>query len=335
MTNGVMAGIFIEQEGLSFEHIRELASMAESEGLHSVWLQDHFFFTGRPLLECFTTLSALARVTEEVRLGTLVICNSYRNPGLVARMASTIDRLSEGRLCLGMGAGWHREEYEAYGYEFPPAGTRVGQLEEALQVILSLWTEERTSFRGRFYTFRDAICEPKPLQKPHPPLWVGGGKPRILSMAARLADGVNFLSPAETPFTPEECARRIALLRPEVAGREGFTFSIPGLAVLSRDREEVRRGIKNLMGKYAARRALLEGLRLALKRPGVALSYLKFLLGLSYPSFLFAGGPAELIDQLRPYIDAGADYLILDLHSSGLGPGAIRLFARDVLPALG
>jgi probable F420-dependent oxidoreductase len=333
MGRRVRAGIFVEQEGLAFDDIRQLALQAEAEGLDSVWLEDHFFFTARPLLECFTTLAALARVTEEVRLGTLVVCNSYRNPALVAKMAATIDHLSGGRLCLGMGAGWHRQEYEAYGYDFPPAGIRVGQLEEALQVIRSLWTEERSTFEGRFYTLRDAVCDPKPVQRPHPPLWVGGGRPRILGIAARLADGVNLLSPMEVPFSPEECAERISLIRRRRSG-EGFTFSIPGIAVLSKDVAEVRRGVRTLLEKYASRRRLVEGLLLALKRPDVAISYLKHLLGIAYPEFLFAGTPEDLVEQLRPYVEVGIDYLILDLHSSGLGQEAIGLFAREVLPEL-
>jgi probable F420-dependent oxidoreductase len=331
---GVKAGIFVEQEGLTFEEISQLARVAEAEGLDSVWLEDHFFFTSRPLLECFTTLTALARLTEEIRLGTLVICNSYRNPALVAKMAATIDHLSMGRLCLGIGAGWHREEYEAYGYEFPPPGARVSQLEEALQVILSLWTQERSTFEGRWYSLKEALCDPKPVQKPHPPIWVGGGKPRILRIAARWADGVNLLSPVEVPFSPEECAQKVEYVRRRLGEGRGFTFSIPGLAVISRDRQEVRRGVRTLLGKYASRRSGLEAVIAAARHPRVLTSYLKFMVGLSYPDFVFAGTPEEVVDQLAPYVEAGIGYFVLDFHSSGLAPRAMELFSREVLPGL-
>jgi len=127
-----------------------------------------------PLLECWTTLSALARDTTRLRLGTSVLCNSYRHPSVLAKMAATLDVISEGRLDLGLGAGWFQREFDAYGIPFPPVRDRVSALAESLEVMKAVWTEPNPTYTGRFYTLNGAICDPPPVQRPHPPLWIGG-----------------------------------------------------------------------------------------------------------------------------------------------------------------
>src|SRR5262245_42353159 len=166
-------------EGTTFGALARHWQRAEALGYHSVWLDDHFYGVATPAsddsLECWTLMAALARETSRIRFGTLVLCQSYRNPALLAKMAATVDDPSDGRVECGLGAGWYEREYAAYGYDFPPIGTRLAQLDEALRICRSMWTEERATFRGRHYRVEDAWCNPKPLQRPHPPIMIGGG----------------------------------------------------------------------------------------------------------------------------------------------------------------
>jgi F420-dependent oxidoreductase-like protein len=142
--------------------------------------------------ECWTSVAALARDTKRVRIGQMVTCNSYRNPALLAKMASTVDVLSHGRLELGIGAGWYEHEYRAYGYPYPRAGERLRQLREAVQIILAMWTQEEATFEGTYYQVKGAINQPKGAQKPHIPLLIGGGGEKVtLKLVAQYANACN------------------------------------------------------------------------------------------------------------------------------------------------
>jgi alkanesulfonate monooxygenase SsuD/methylene tetrahydromethanopterin reductase-like flavin-dependent oxidoreductase (luciferase family) len=144
------------------------------------------------MFEAFTMLAALSQRTEKIRLGQMVTCASYRNAGLLAKEAATLDVMSGGRLILGLGAGWYEREYQAYGYEFLPAGDRLRILEETVEVIRRLWTDETVTFDGGFLRFDGAYCDPKPLQQ-LPEIWIGGGGERVtLAIAARRADATNW-----------------------------------------------------------------------------------------------------------------------------------------------
>jgi F420-dependent oxidoreductase-like protein len=213
--SGIRFGIYFDYY-LDFSELKLSVLEAEALGYHSVWIMDHVIWRGHQLpfnekgsvLESWTTLSALAASTQKIRLGTLVLCNSYRNPALLAKMASTLDKISNGRLELGMGAGWHKEEYVAYGFPFPEAKDRIMQLREAIIIIKKMWTERKPSFQGRYYNIEGAICEPKPLQKPHPPLWIGGAGERLtLKVVAELADGYNVGA------SPRDFARKMRILK--------------------------------------------------------------------------------------------------------------------------
>ena len=201
------------QFGFAYEDIRELAHLCEEVGFASLWCSDHLFLDAesedRNCWEAWTTLTGLAVETKTLRLGTLVTCTSYRYPSMLAKIAACVDAMSGGRLEFGIGAGWKQLEYEAYGIPFPPAAERVDRLEEAISIIQAMWTQPSASFEGRYYQIDNAICAPKPVQQPHPPLWVGGKGRRVLGLAGRVADGVNF------PFhsTPEEYAQRLELVR--------------------------------------------------------------------------------------------------------------------------
>src|SRR6202030_3328143 len=143
--------------------------------------------------ECWSSTAALARDTKRVRIGQLVTCNSYRNPALLAKIASTIDALSHGRLDFGIGAGWYEEEYRAYGYPYPDTRERLERLREAIQVILAMWTQDEANFDGKYYQVRGTINQPKGVQKPHIPLLIGGGGEKVtLRLVAQYGDACNF-----------------------------------------------------------------------------------------------------------------------------------------------
>ena len=144
-------------------------------------------------MEGWTVLSALAAVTSRIRLATLVSSVGYRNPAHLAKIAAGVDLISRGRLTFGIGAGWFETEYRQYGWEFPPRpALRIRQMEEAVRLVLAMWTEKRTTFHGKYFHAEDAILEPKPVQRPHPPIMIaGGGEQLTLRMVARLADACN------------------------------------------------------------------------------------------------------------------------------------------------
>lgn len=181
----------------SWETVKNLTLELEKLGYHTVWLGDHFA-KGGYRLESWTTLSALSTITKKIRLGPLVLCNSFRMPSLVAKMAATLDVISGGRLEFGIGAGFYWPEYEAYGVPFPKLSVRVAQLEEALEIITRMWTQKNPSYEGKYYQIREAVCEPKPIQEPHPLITVAGGNEKYtLKVVAKYADRWDFSLPVE------------------------------------------------------------------------------------------------------------------------------------------
>ncbi len=169
----------------------------EDLNYESVWVYDHFHTvpspTQDPTFECWSLMAALSQVTEKVRIGQMCTCNSYRNPAYLTKVASTIDSMSGGRLEFAIGAGWYDQEYKAYGYEYPSAGIRLKMLEEALQIYIAMNTQDKATFEGEYYSIKNAINQPKPLQKPYPPLWVcGGGEKVTLKLLAKYGDYGNW-----------------------------------------------------------------------------------------------------------------------------------------------
>jgi F420-dependent oxidoreductase-like protein len=172
-----------------FDRVRTIVLECEQLGYDSIWLDDHLMFGKKPILECWTTIAALSSITTKIRLGTMVTCNSFRNPALLAKMAATLDVISNGRLELGIGAGVQKDEHIAYGVPFSQPQDRIGKMKEAVEIIKKLWTEEKASYQGKYYRINEAVCEPKPLQKPHPPITIGGtGEKLALKVTAQHAD---------------------------------------------------------------------------------------------------------------------------------------------------
>ncbi|BCL80279.1 LLM class F420-dependent oxidoreductase [Ktedonobacteria bacterium brp13] len=187
----------------AYEAMTSIAQTADEVGFESAWLVDHFHTIPQPsqeiTFECWTTTAAIARDTKRIRIGQMVTCNGYRNPALLAKMASTVDVLSHGRLNFGIGAGWHEHEYRAYGYDYPDAPDRLRLLREAVQVILAMWTQEEAAFEGKYYQVRGAINQPKGVQKPHIPLLIGGGGERVtLKLVAQYGDACNVSGDLKT-----------------------------------------------------------------------------------------------------------------------------------------
>ncbi len=178
-----------KKPSLPFDQVRDMVLECERLGYDSVWLDDHLMFEKRPILECWTTLSALSAITSKIRLGSMVLCNGYRNPAVLAKMAATLDVVSKGRLEFGIGAGVQEDEHEAYGISFPKPRARTDRMKESVEIIKKMWTEEKASYRGRYYRISEAVCEPKPMQKPHPPIIIGGGGEKFtLKVTAQHAD---------------------------------------------------------------------------------------------------------------------------------------------------
>jgi F420-dependent oxidoreductase-like protein len=228
----------------------EIAVLAESLGYDSIWVYDHFHNVPRPaheaVFECWTTIAAISQRTSRIRLGQMVGCNSYRNPGLLAKITSTVDVISGGRLDWGIGAGWYENEYRSYGYEFPKPKDRIGMLRETVEIVKSMWTESETTYRGAHYELVRANCDPKPLQAPHPPIWIGGGGEQLtLRVVARHADCSNFGG------NPEEFARKCEVLKSHcvAVGRDYDTIRktwSPEVFIRSTEAEIVAAGTRSL-----------------------------------------------------------------------------------------
>jgi F420-dependent oxidoreductase-like protein len=204
LPNGwTMSLVGIKDPVEAYETMTNVARAADETGFASIWLVDHFHTVPVPsqevTFECWMSLAALARDTKRIRVGPIVTCNSYRNPALLAKMASTLDVLSHGRLNFGIGAGWYEHEYRAYGYPFPSAPERLRQLREALQVLHAMWEQEEATFQGQYYQVRGAINQPKGVQKPHIPILIGGGGEKVtLKLVAQYGDACNVSGDLKT-----------------------------------------------------------------------------------------------------------------------------------------
>ncbi len=241
-------GVCLPQFDATWAHAREVALAAEEAGLDSVWCVDHFVGIPderQPVLEAWTEMAAIAAVTRRVRLGHLVLCVNYRPPTLLAKMAATLDVVSGGRLVVGLGAGWHQPEYEQYGYAFPPIGTRLAQLDETIEILRRMWTDERATFEGRHFAVRQTACVPKPVQRRVPILIGGGGEKVLLRLVARHADMWNNLG-----VYHDEVARKRDVLAGHcrAIGRDPseIVVSQQTLAAIATDRSEARRRTEQL-----------------------------------------------------------------------------------------
>ena len=237
------------QEGVSWPQWVALARACEEHGVPALFRSDHYLELGgdhpeRGALDAWTTLAALGAVTTTLRLGTMVSPATFRHPSVLAKAVVTADHVSDGRVELGLGAGWHEREHEAFGFPFPPTRERMDRLEEQLGVVLGSWAQGPFSFEGEHYRLRDLDAQPKPVQRPRPPIIIGGsGGPRSAALAARYADEYNtvFATPAEVH------ERRAVVERAcEQEGRAPLPFSLMTGVVLGRDRGELEQRARRL-----------------------------------------------------------------------------------------
>jgi F420-dependent oxidoreductase-like protein len=229
----------------------QVGRKAEDLGFESIWLFDHFHTVPEPTneitFEAFTTLTALAGVTERVRLGHVVLCAGYRNPALVAKMISTMDVLSGGRMELGLGAGWKEDEWRAYGYGFPETRERLERLGDALEIVTRMMGRGRATYEGKHCSVRNAINVPKPLQKPRVPIMVGGNGPNVTwRLAAKHADELNL-----DGMTPAEVREALPVIhrRCEEIDRDPATLAV-SVHIWMRDRPRKRGPVEDLLASY-------------------------------------------------------------------------------------
>ncbi|HYM51196.1 MAG TPA: LLM class F420-dependent oxidoreductase [Candidatus Limnocylindrales bacterium] len=296
-----------------YQAMRRVALEAERLGYDGLWVYDHFHTIPRPAIEatfeCWSVMAALAVETRRIRLGQMVTCNSYRPPALLAKMSSTVDVISNGRLEFGIGAGWYEHEYRAYGYPFPPVGERLRQLDEAVQLITAMWTQETATFTGAYYAIHGAINEPRPVQRPHPPIWIGGGGEKVtLRIVAQRGDASNFGG------TLDQVRHKCEVLQQHCrdVGRDydAITKSVSFEPVIIRATEPQARA--------AAERVKPAGM------PSVD----------AWASLALIGSPEQCIERIRAYERVGISYFILYFHGVAEDLEPLRLFAEQVLPAL-
>jgi F420-dependent oxidoreductase-like protein len=299
----VQFGLFSPQAGMTWKAVLDRAAHIEERGYHSIWLVDHFWNRGIPqadVLECTATMSALAAATSRLRIGSLVLCNSFRNPAMLAKVSATIDNISNGRLEIGLGAGWMDEEYRAYGYEFPSIGARLRQLEEGVQILKAMFTEDRASFEGRYYKVVEAYNSPKTLQKPHPPITIGGsGEKTMLRIVAKYADRWN-------------CP----------AGYRSFEHKLDVLkqhcAAVGRNMNEINISEQLLVCIGTNDAEVEEKWKISQRLP--------------FWRTAIKGTPPQVLEQLRDRVRRGITFFTIifgDLNSTQ----SIDLFAREVMPA--
>jgi probable F420-dependent oxidoreductase len=310
-----------------FATLGEACRLAETGGFDAYTRPDHLLSegvlgpAGAPLLECFTTIGSLIPRTTRLRFVQTVACNSFRNPALLAKMVASLDVISGGRMELGLGAGWLRQEYDAYGYPFPSPAVRLAQLREALQVVKLLWTGGPVDYEGEHYTLRRAVCAPRPVQHPRPPILVGGGGEGLLAVAAAEADIVNIVPPTAHGAASQDAVRRFTLERfrkkgarvrelAAAAGRDPAALSLSAMffVQLAASDAETRGLVDDIAARY--RLAPAEAERI--------------------PLFVI-GTPPQLRERIAERVALlGVDYVVLQF--AGLEP--LARFATEVLPAL-
>jgi F420-dependent oxidoreductase-like protein len=292
---------------------------AEELGFTSAWVYDHFHTVPKPTqevtYEAWTLMSALAVTTDTIRLGQMCTCNGYRHPPYLAKVASSIDVLSCGRIEMGIGGGWYEHEYLAYGYPFPKPSVRLGELDEAIQIMRKMWTEDEASFSGNHYTIDGAICQPKPVQDPMIPIWVaGGGEQLTLRTAAKYADYTNFGGTLESFIHKSSVLERHC----ETVGRDfsDITRSVNFNVLIGSDEE--RQKARDLQRSRFS--TVLDDAELAIDRlyGGVGAA---------------VGTPGEIVEQLSAYADAGMEYAIIYFADAAYTTDSMERFAIEVMPA--
>lgn len=290
-----------------FDILRKVVLECERLGYDSFWLDDHLMWGEMPILECWTMLSALLANTKRIRGGTMVTSAGFRNPAVLAKMAATVDVMSNGRLEFGIGAGVQKQEYDAYGLRFEEANVRIERLAEAVEIIKKLWTEAKATFTGKHYNILEAVCEPKPLQKSHPPITIGGcGEKLTLKVTAKHADRCDFgyLSSIEL------YKQKLHVLEKhcKTIGRNFDEIEKScwpsGQILLWSDLRELAEKVKRFKPKNVSQSAS--------------------------EKCSFLGAPEDFVERIQSYVDLGVTYFMLffgDLPETG----SLHLFSEKIV----
>ena len=283
---GWLRGVEEKEAKPSYRYVAEVARKAEEIGVHSIWVPDHMLnpIKGErePSLEAWTTLTAITALTRKIEVFHTTLCQGFRYPAVLAKMAATLDDVSGGRFRFAIGAGWYQREFQAYGAPWYDHDTKIDISREQIEIIKSLWTQPSTNYKGKYYEIVDGVLEPKPLQKPHPPIWWGGDSKKSMELAADLADG--WLMSASTIEEAGEKVRRMQSMLDE-RGRNSIKYAIPGHVFLGESDEDGRGMIKRLAGENENlyRNVLARG---------------------------FVGSPSTIADRVTKLSDLGFDYVI-------------------------
>jgi F420-dependent oxidoreductase-like protein len=304
----VKFGVMLRQEKIDFKSIRETAKLCDDLGYHSVWFYDHILGMGaidQDIYESWTLMSALSTVTSRARIGTLVLCNSFRHPSLLSKMAATLDNISGGRLEFAIGAGWLEPEYRAYGYPFLDTTTRIEQLREAVKIIRAMWTEGNATFNGKYYRVKEAYSNPKPVQKPMPIIIGGSGEKYLLRVVAELADGWNCPASAAAEYD-----RKLNALKNHcrAVGRDinEIEISEQTVCVITKDKTELTEKLEKAQKRY--------GFFGDIEKTGIV------------------GTPDECIERIRRKAEKGVSKFTI-FFSDIMNPDTLRFFAKEVIPA--
>ena len=309
MPRRVRFGATLPQIKRTWAEARATAEELDRLGFDSVWVCDHLYgvpMPNLPILEAWSELAAVAAVTERVELGTLVTPPFFRNPAVLAKQVATIDHIAGGRTIVGLGCGWFATEFEAYGCPFPAIGERLRALEETVEVMKRLWTEEQVAFEGRYITVRDAMCEPKPVRRP-PILIGGGGEKVLLRIAARHADIWNNLAVMQP-----ELGRKIEVLRRHCAavGRdpESIEVSQQCMVVIAETDDAARAALEKAQRIYGGH------------------------MGAGLEAHGIWGTPERVVERIERHRALGCSLLVMEFFGRDTREPA-RLFAEKVLPA--
>lgn len=309
MTKQIRFGVQTPPQNTTWLELRDAWKLIDSLGYDTAWVFDHFFAIlsepSGPCFEGWVSLAALAVQTSRVQAGVLVTGNTYRHPAVLAKMAATLDHASGGRLIMGIGGAWFEAEHTAYGIPFYTTAERIHRLDEAVEIIKRLWSEEQVTFEGRYYTLKDAYCEPKPLQLPRPPIMIGGsGEKLMLRVVAKHADQWNTFG------SPELFRHKINVLREHCAavGRdiEAIEISWAGPALVTDSREEK----DELLRRWAA---------------VFGVTPEQYALG------ALVGSPSEVRDRIHQFIEVGVTHFI-GIANPPFNHVSIRRFAEEVIP---
>jgi len=313
---------------IDFATARATTEKAEALGFHAVAAEDHFFMTGigrdrnEPRLECFTLLSALAPLTQRVRLIQVVAGNSYRHPGLLAKIVSSLDAISGGRADLGLGAGWFREEYDAFGLPYPKPSVRIAQMREALQIVKRLWTEDEVTYDGEYYKLSNAPHAPKPSGRPR--IMIGGGGEKLLRVAAAEADIINIIPPSggakgkvvledAIAFGMDDFRRKVDTVRRvcQEIGRRFDEIELSGMVYVLTGRTEEE---ADNLARITAQMMGLDDVEKARRSPNT-----------------LVGTPEQIVAEIgRRRRDLGVTYYFCNFFT----PDALDLFGGEVIPRL-